>query len=276
MRKKLIFPPVIAVSVNFVLFFIKFYIGLRTNCLCIYTDAVNNLADTFSGIIALLGIYLMARPATKKYPYGKGRAEYAASFLMAICMTGAGLIFAYNSMERFFAPTPVWFFVKYAVIIGITCLVKLFTGIAFSVYYKKNRSPVTKALMLDSFTDCGITLVSLVSFTLTNYTEFIIDAYLGLLISMIIAILGIRLIVSSFGSLIGAADESLTEKIENAIKNTDNRVRIVDISVHNYGIEKNIASVTLSGNRSSQGAIKQVLKESLNIDSTIEWEDNYD
>ncbi len=276
MRKKLIFPPVIAVSVNFVLFFIKFYIGLRTNCLCIYTDSVNNLADTLSGLLAILGFYLMSRPVTKKYPYGKGRAEYAASFLMAILMTGAGLLFAYNCAERFFAPTPVWFFVKYAVIIGATCIVKLITGIVFTVFYKKDKSPVTKALMLDSFTDCGITLVALVSFTLTNYTEFIVDAYLGLFISIVIAVLGIRLIISSFGSLIGANDEALIDKIGNEIKNVDSTVKIIDISVHNYGVDKNVASITLCGDRNSQSTIKKVLKDSLNLDSTVEWEDNYE
>lgn len=276
MRKRLILPPAIAVSVNFILFFVKFYIGLRTNCLCIYTDSVNNLADTLSGILAMLGIYLISRPATKKFPYGKGRAEYAAGFLMAIFMTGAGFVFAYSSIERFFAPTPVWFFVKYAVIIGVTCLVKLILGFVFAKLYKKSKSPVTKALMLDSFTDCGITLVSLISFTLTNYTEFIIDAYLGLFISIVIAILGIKLTVSSFGSLMGAADEKLIKKIEEAVKSIDSNVKIVSISVHNYGVEKNIVSVTLCGNKKTQRNIKKMLKESLNLDSTVEWEDIYE
>lgn len=276
MRKRLLLPPIIAVSVNFILFFVKFYIGLRTNCLCIYTDSVNNFTDTLSGLLALLGVYLISRPATKNFPFGKGRAEYAAGFLMAIFMTGAGFFFAYSSVERFFAPTPVWFFVNYAVIIGITCIVKLIMGIVFSRFYKKNKSPVTKALMLDSFTDCVITLVSLISFTLTNYTEFIIDAYLGLLISIVISALGIRLIISSFGNLMGAADEKLVKEIEDAIKDIDNSVKIVSISVHNYGIDKNIASVTLCGNQKLQSNIKKVLKDSLNLESTIEWEDIYE
>ena len=273
MRKRLSLPPIIAVTMNFVLFFVKFYIGIRTNCLCIYTDSINNLADTGAALLALLGIYLMTRPATKKYPFGKGRTEYAASFLMAILMTGAGFLFAYNSIERFFAPTPVWFFVKYAVIIGATCLVKLILGVIFSLLYKKDHSPVTKALVFDSFTDCGITLVALVSFTLTNYTEFIIDAYLGLFISIIISVLGIKLIISSFGNLIGKTDEALMEKIEMAIKNIDNTIEIISISVHNYGVEKNIVSLTLSGNKNLQKEIKNVLRKKLSLESTVEWED---
>lgn len=276
MRKRLILPPVIAISVNFILFFIKFYIGLRTNCLCIYTDSLNNFADTAAGLLALFGFYLISRPATKKYPYGKGRVEYAASFLIAIFMTGAGLAFAYGSVERFFAPAPIWFFERYAVIIGITCVIKLIMGFIFSRFYRKYKSPVTKALMLDSFTDCGITLVSLISFTLSNYTEFVVDAYLGILISLIIAVLGIKLAVSSFGNLIGATDETLTAEIEKTVKSIDSEIKVIDISVHNYGVSKNIASVTLSGNFKKQSDIKKALKESLNLESTIEWGNIYE
>lgn len=276
MRNRLVLPPAIAISVNFILFFVKFYIGLRTNCLCIYTDSVNNFTDTAAGLLALLGVYLVTRPATRKYPYGKGRAEYAASFLIAVFMVGAGLIFAYNSVERFFAPTPIWFFARYAVIIGITCIIKLIMGFTFSKFYKKDKSPVTKALMLDSFTDCGITLVSLISFTLSNYTKFIIDAYLGLLISIVIAVFGVKLAVSSFGNLIGAADEALTEKAENIIKNIDGEIKITSIVIHNYGVGKNIASITLNGNTKKQSDIKKALKKSLNLDSTIEWGNIYE
>ncbi len=276
MRNRLVLPPAIAISVNFILFFVKFYIGLRTNCLCIYTDSVNNFTDTAAGLLALLGVYLVTRPATRKYPYGKGRAEYAASFLIAVFMVGAGLIFAYNSVERFFAPTPIWFFARYAVIIGITCIIKLIMGFTFSKFYKKDKSPVTKALMLDSFTDCGITLVSLISFTLSNYTKFIIDAYLGLLISIVIAVFGVKLAVSSFGNLIGANDEALTEKAENIIKNIDCETKITSIVIHNYGVGKNIASITLNGNTKKQSDIKKALKKSLNLDSTIEWGNIYE
>lgn len=276
MRKRLVLPSVIAISVNFILFFIKFYIGLRTNCLCIYTDSINNFADTLTGLLALFGFYLISRPATKKYPYGFGRAEYAASFLIAIFMTGAGCAFAYNCVERFFAPTPIWYFARYAVIIGITCVIKLVLGFIFSRFYKKDKSPVTKALMLDSFTDSGITLAALVSFTLSNYAEVIIDAYLGLLISIVITVLGIRLTVSSFGNLMGKACEDITEKAENIIKNIDGNIKIVRISVHNYGIGKNIASIALLGDREKQNNIKKELLDSLNLESTIEWEDIYE
>lgn len=276
MRKRLVLPSVIAISVNFILFFIKFYIGLRTNCLCIYTDSINNFADTLTGLLALFGFYLISRPATKKYPYGFGRAEYAASFLIAIFMTGAGCAFAYNCVERFFAPTPIWYFARYAVIIGVTCVIKIFLGFIFSRFYKKDKSPVTKALMLDSFTDSGITLAALVSFTLSNYAEVIIDAYLGLLISIVITVLGIRLTVSSFGNLMGKACEDITEKAENIIKNIDGNIKIVRISVHNYGVGKNIVSITLLGDREKQNNIKKELQDSLNLESTIEWEDIYE
>lgn len=273
MRKRLLLPPVIAVSVNFILFFIKLYIGLRTNCLCIYTDSVNNLMDVLSALLAVFGLYLMKKPVTEKLPFGSGRAEYITGFLMAVFMTGAGILFAYNSIERFFAPTPVWFFVKYAVIIGGSCVVKLIMGTVFFFLGKRDRSPVTRALMMDSFTDFFITAIALVSFTLSNSAGVIIDAYLGLLISIVIAVLGVRMVIGALSNLLGVQDARLISRIEQEIKNIDSSIVIVKNTVHNYGVEKNISALVLSGDRQKQREIKKALWKKLNIESVIEWED---
>jgi len=42
---------------NTVLFFAKFYVGISTNSLSIYCDAINNLGDTFACLIAVLGFF---------------------------------------------------------------------------------------------------------------------------------------------------------------------------------------------------------------------------
>lgn len=281
MKKKLSPVLVFAGVVNFILFFVKFYIGIRTNSQCIYTDSINNLMDTLSLCLAIIGISFINKPATHRFKYGFGRMEYVTAFIMSIIMTTAGLGFAYSSLGRLMTPVPVWYFTKYAVIIGVTCIVKLILGIIFRYRCKKDNSAVVKTVMLDSFLDCGITAVTLVSFTLSNYVGVAFDAIFGLVISIIITIAGIRLIVSSLSEIIGLYADDIhgkTEKIVAEIcKNTDFSMK--SISVHHYGkseIYVIIYMLTTEQNKdnifSVQSLIKSRLEDELDCSSAVNWE----
>lgn len=268
---------IFAFVTNLILFLVKFYIGVRTNCLCIYTDSINNFTDTISALLALITTFIICIKPSSKHPFGFGRLEYITGLIMAIVMTLAGLGFAYNSIERFFMPTPVWFFSIYALIICATCIIKLLIGIVFAVQYKKDNSPLLKSIMLDSFLDTGVTLVTLVSFTLSNKVNFVLDAFLGLGISILITILGIRLIKSSFSQLIGNSNLELIKEIEEIINNIESNIEIKSILIHDYGKNMNIAELHLAFTEldnvnSVQNNIKTQLNDKLGISSVVEWE----
>ena len=278
MKKKLSPILIFAGIVNFVLFFIKFYIGIRTNSQCIYTDSINNLMDTLSLVLALIGISFINKPPTPRFKYGFGRIEAVTSFIMSLIMTTAGLGFAYSSLGRLMTPVPVWYFTKYAIIIGTTCLVKLLLGIVFAARYKKERSMVLKTVMLDSFLDCGITAVTLISFTLSNSAGFALDAILGLVISIIIAVAGIRLIISSVAEIIGQHHEEYEKRILEIIANTNKNIVLNELAIHTYGKEKVYVTLNLSLTDhekdlvSVQNTIKTKLKTELGCNSVVEWE----
>ncbi len=276
--KKRISPLLIfAGTINLILFFIKFYVGIRTNSLCIYTDSINNLMDTLSLILALIGFSYINKPATDRFKFGFGKMESVTSFIMSLIMTVAGCSFAYNSLGRLITPVPVWYFTKYAVIIAVTCLVKLLLGIVFTVRYKKAHSTVVKAIMLDSYLDCAVTVMTLVSFTLSNKVNVALDGFLGLAISIVIAILGIRLIISSIADIIGQKNTELEEKASKIIKEIDTNIIINEINVHSYGDEKHYITLNLSFTdgendiTSVQNNIKKQLNAELNCTSTVEW-----
>lgn len=278
MKKKLSPVLIFAGVVNFFLFFIKFYIGIRTNSQCIYTDSINNLMDTLSLCLALIGVAFINKPATPRFKYGFGRMEDVTAFIMSLIMTAAGLSFAYSSLGRLMTPVPVWYFTKYAVIIGATCLVKLILGIVFALRYKKEHSSVLKTVMLDSFLDCGITAVTLVSFTLSNNLGITLDAVLGLVISIIITVMGIRLILSSVAELMGQHHGEYEKAILEIIASTDENIVVNEISIHTYGKENVYITLNLSltDRETDLAAVQNIIKSRLNEDwgynSAIEWE----
>lgn len=281
MKKKLSPVLIFAGVVNFFLFFIKFYIGIRTNSQCIYTDSINNLMDTLSLMLALIGISFINKPATPRFKYGFGRMEDVTSFIMSLIMTAAGLGFAYSSLGRLLTPVPVWYFTKYAVIIGATCLVKLVLGIIFAHKYKMTGSAVLKTVMLDSFLDCGITAVTVISFTLSNSAGFVLDAILGLAISIIIAVAGIKLIISSLSEIIGQYAEEIHENTEKVIAEVceNTAFTVKEILVHRYGQRKIYVIIYMVATeqnaeqiKSVQNTIKSRLESELHYASAIDWE----
>lgn len=277
--KRRITPILIFVlSVNFIMFLIKLYIGIHTNCLSIYTDSINNLADSLSAIIGVCGVALLKLQPTEKHPFGFGRVEHITGFVMAIFMACAGFAFAYNSLERLFVPTPIFYFTKYLAILTVTCVVKIILGVICGGAYKKDKSPILKAVALDSFLDSGITAIAIISFIVASKTPFMIDSFSGLAISIIIVVSSIKLIIASISFLIGNNDDELQEKVKKLISKINNTIEISKLLIHNYGNDCCVAEIHLNGNINIdiQREIKSGLKNELCLESVIEWEENYE
>ena len=276
--KKRLYPPVIAVAIiNFILFAIKLYIGIRSNSLCIYTDSINNLMDTVSAILGIIGVAFAVKKSTEEHPFGFGRMEYVTSFIMSAVMVFAGASFCLNSFERFLAPTPIWYYESFVVILALTCVVKLIMGICFAIYGKKETSPILKTIILDSFLDCGITAITLVSLTLSVKVGFTLDAFLGLAISIMIMVSGIRLVISSLSLIVGKKDCENEKYITERITEIDGGIKIKSVVIHNYGNDSLWANLVLSIDDSTKIPIlQQKIKNEININATIEWENVYE
>lgn len=269
----------LAVLVNFLLFAVKLYVGLRTNSLCIYTDGINNLLDTLSILLAFCGTLFLKKAATKKHPFGFGRIEYILEFMMSVLISLTGIAFAYNSLVRLMMPTPVWFYSRYAYIIGASCLVKLCLGFFFLHGYKKTKSDVLKTVMLDSFMDTGVTTVTLLSFTLANKIGLAIDGFMGLFISILIIISGIKLIYTSISRLLGREDEKTEKAIQTTLENFADQIKIKSMQIHDYGTEAKAIVLLLQASPELDKAvlssqIKAQLQVQHFINISIEWEES--
>lgn len=192
MGKTGIKASIFGLIVNFILFLVKFYVGVSSNSLSIYCDAVNNLGDTLTCIVALLGFVLIIKFDEKK---GK-RAESLCGFLIGIVITVTGFYFMYNGIERFIYPLPVSYSIKYAYLIFATIIVKIIMGIVYIIFNKKKNSTVLKALILDSFLDCLITAATLMSLILVNKINFAVDGIFAVVTGLIITASSIKNVIS--------------------------------------------------------------------------------
>lgn len=185
-------------TLNFVLFLIKLYVSISSGSLAIYCDGINNLGDTLSCIIALIGFIFAIKLNERK----SSRAQALASFVIGLILAVTGAYFAYNGVERLLYPVQISYLFRYAVLIAITIIVKLVMGIVYLRVNKKHPSPVYKALITDSFLDCVITACTLMSLTLSVKINFAIDGIISVVIGITVAISAVKSIVEQSKYLI--------------------------------------------------------------------------
>ena len=74
---------VVGILCNVFLFVIKILIGLIMGSIAVTADAFNNLSDAASSVISFVGVKMASKPADDEHPFGHGRMEYIAAFIVA-------------------------------------------------------------------------------------------------------------------------------------------------------------------------------------------------
>ena len=226
----------VGMGVNLVLFAVKMYVGLASSSISVLMDAFNNLGDVAACLIAVFSFLLSVKKSGKGIDYGYGRMEYIADFIMAVIVCVVGAEFLYLASERFVLPYLLTFTWLYFGIIAAAALVKVGLGFFYRFRNKGIDSSVLKASSLDSFTDVGLTVMSLIGFGLNQYSKLRLDAVFGFIISAIVIVNGIKLLVSSVRTLMGGKipDEE-RERIREVCLSEESIQDIVRLAKHDYG-----------------------------------------
>ncbi len=195
------------------LFAIKLYVGLSSNSISIYSDGINNLFDSLAGIISFVFLSLALRSKDVFSSHRAEKTEQLLNFIICIILSFSGFYFAYNSLERLFYPTPVWYRTTYLYLLCLTLGMKLILFVFLKASAKKLDSDILKAISADSITDFFITLFTVMTLVLSSRVNFAVDAYCGFAISLIIIVQAFRMIASAVRKLLGLPDEEEREAL---------------------------------------------------------------
>ena len=184
--------------INFALFLTKLYIGISSGSLTIYCDAVNNLGDTFACGISVFGFIMIKRLGEKQ----SDRAQSLCTFVISLLIAATGIYFVYNGLERLMYPIPVRSSSRYLTALCITIGIKICLGFMFRAVNRKAPSPVVKALALDSFLDCFITLAAIMSLVLISKVNYAVDGIFAIVTGSAVSVSAIKNIISETKYLI--------------------------------------------------------------------------
>jgi cation diffusion facilitator family transporter len=82
----------------------KFIVGMFTRSQVLIADALHNAGDVIATVATLTSSMVSKKPADEDHPYGHGKAEVIASFLVAIILAIAALYMVYHSILAIFEP----------------------------------------------------------------------------------------------------------------------------------------------------------------------------
>lgn len=239
---------VIGIIVNFILALIKILAGVLSGSVAIIADAFNNLCDSGTSVITLISFKLSSKPADKEHPYGHARIEYIASMIVSFIILLVGAELLIDSGKTLIGVNEV----KATDISNVTIIIlassiflKLWLGLFYRGIGKKIDSPVILAAATDSFSDSFSTIAVLISSIIIKFTGWhIVDAVVGIIVSIPIIIAGLKLLNETKDILIGEGPVDETVKaIERIISEFPDIIGTHDLMVHNYGPNKYVASL---------------------------------
>ena len=274
----------VGVLINVFLFIVKLIIGLIASSSAILGDAFNNMSDAFTSLITLVGARVSNKPADSDHPYGHGRSEYIASFLISILIMFVGIFLFVNSVKSFYMGNLPKLSNLGIIILIFSLLFKIYIYFLNKNLYKKLDSKLNFAVMVDARNDILSTTSIILAVILQKYINFNLDSFLGIILSIIVFKPGLDLFLDTVDKLMGREiSEDLHKKIEDIILAGDFVHGYHDLKIHEYGRGKLVGSCDVEvPSNISVGIMHQAvtnielkLKNELNISITIHMDPTY-
>ena len=243
---------VTGIILNLVISLGKLTVGMIFAAVSVMADAINNISDACTSLLALVGFRISAKPADRDHPYGHARMEYVISLVVSflILMVGVDLLrdsagALYDSIVR---PESYEGSVFSWITVGVLCfsiLVKLFLALLNGKIGKKLTSSVMHAAMVDSLSDIASTAAVLVAVIVSHFVflPFSLDGAMGIIVSVLILVAGVKLLLEAQNAILGKAPAKETvDLIEKTVAEYPEILGIHDMAVHEYGSAALIAS----------------------------------
>lgn len=234
----------VGIFCNFILFSVKLFAGIITSSVSIMADALNNLSDAASSVATLLGFHLSDRPPDEEHPFGHGRYEYVAGFVVSLIIILMGIELLKASFDKIIHPQQMTFHMLSFFILLCSILVKLWLCFFNKKMGIMISSATLQATAMDSLTDVVATSAVIVGMLVTHFFGKNIDGYMGIVVALFILYTGITTAKETLNPIIGTAPSSdLVEEIKKEVLSYKGILGVHDLIIHSYGAEKKLVSL---------------------------------
>lgn len=170
-----------AVGVNILLTFAQIVAGVLSGSLALIADAIHNLSDALSLVIAFFARRIGKRPADAQMTFGYGRAEVVAALINYTTLIVVAVYLAAEGVQRLFNPQDVegWIVV---IVAGVALVIDTITALLVMKLSKDSAN--MRAAFLHNVADALGSVAVIVGGTLILLYDWrLVDPIVTLLIS---------------------------------------------------------------------------------------------
>ncbi len=228
---------IVGIICNVFLFILKFIIGSTIHSISIVSDSFNNLSDSLSSVITLLGYKVASKPADKEHPFGHGRMEYVASFIVSNIIFVVAFELLTSSINKIIHPETLAFSYLSLGLLAASILIKIWLSRFNSILGKKTNNIAMLAVSDDAKNDVFVTLATIIALVLSKFnSEIPFDGIAGVTVSIAIFYSSFGIAKEIIGKLLGnPISKKEAKQIENIILEFPEVKGVHDLMIHDYG-----------------------------------------
>ncbi|MBM2825378.1 MAG: dimer protein [Dehalococcoidales bacterium] len=170
-----------------VLFGLKIAVGVITDSISIWAQAVDSSLDIFAVIVTFLTVGFSAKPPDQEHPFGHGKAEDVAAGIQAVLLLGAASVIIYSAIQRIIVGEVIQLTEAGIGVMLVSLISNIFLSQHLFRVARKTGSIVLEAnannIRGDVYSTAGV-MVGLVVVRFTGLTIF--DPILALAVSLLI------------------------------------------------------------------------------------------
>jgi len=241
--RKIVQTSIIGIIANVFLAAFKAFIGIISNSVAITMDAVNNLSDAMSSFITIVGARLSAKEPDKEHPYGYGRIEYLTTMVIGVIILYAGITSLIESVQKIINPATPDYSAAALIIVTAAIIVKILLGLYTKKSGEKLSSDSLVASEKDALNDSIISASTLLAAIIFITTGLSIEAFVGIIIAVMIIKTGFETLKETIGEILGARiSTEISKSVKNSINSFPEVNGVYDLLIHDYGNQKLVGS----------------------------------
>lgn len=195
---------------------LKVVVGVITGSLSVLAQAVDSFLDLFAVSVTFLALYIAAKPADEKHPFGHGKVENIAAIVQSVLIFIAGGSIIYAAVRRAQTHAALEMTEAGIGVMAVSIIASVFLSRYLLRVARREDSMALEANARNIAADVYSAAAVLVGLILVRFTGFdIIDDILAGLVALYILKVAFEVLRNSFGGLV---DVKLPEDEESAIQ----------------------------------------------------------
>ena len=235
-RKRIVAVSIIGIVTNLLLGGLKAVLGILSGSIALVSDALNNITDSSSSLITIIGTKLAGKAPDKQHPFGHGRTEYLTSLLIGGIVFITGFQSLISSAKAIFNKEEMSTSIVTAIMIIATIVAKIILGTFTENSGKKYNSGALIASGADAKNDAIISVVTLISTLIYMFVKISIDGIAGIIISIFILKTAYEVLSDTIKKILGErVDGEIVRGIKEIARNTEGVINCFDLILNDYG-----------------------------------------